>query len=57
MTAQYKCEDCKDTGEILTECVRLSEPFYSKEHKGIAYETTGLGNWHKSQCYCVGEDE
>lgn len=57
MTAKYKCEECKDTREILIESLQISRPYYSKEKNGMVYDVAGLGNWQKTQCYCVGEIE
>lgn len=54
---QEKCKDCKGTGELWTEGIKLGRPYYSKEHKQIVtpYETDG--KWKKSICHCLSDKE
>ena len=57
LTAKKDCEECKGTGEILTEGVVLGRPYYSKEHSGIVYDAYGDGNWQKTVCPCLSEND
>lgn len=52
-----QCEDCKGTGEIWTEGVKLGRQYYSKEHKRLItpYETDG--KWSKTICHCKSDEE
>ncbi len=50
-----KCEDCNGTGVVETESVFMSRT-YNKNGR-LVVDIVGRGDWKKTQCPCVGEEE
>jgi|GEM_PF-3841288 hypothetical protein len=55
--ADKDCEECKGSGEILTEGVIWSRPYFSKKDGGIVRDFYGDGKWTKTVCPCLSDDD
>jgi hypothetical protein len=51
------CEDCKDTGYIRTEGIKLGRSYYSAEHKQIITPYIPDGIWETTTCPCLSDKE
>lgn len=49
------CPDCRGTGLIETETIKFGKPYWKDGR--VVCDITGKGDWMKTQCPCVGEDE
>ena len=50
------CEDCLGTGLIEVETIKLGRAHITKSGE-LVTPYGALGNWHKAQCHCVGEED
>lgn len=49
------CQECNNTGWILTQGIMLSRPYYEKNINMVVQDYHGDGQYKKTQCPCVGE--
>ena len=51
-----ECEECKGTGIMMAQSVKLSRPYYDKSQEGLVYEVWPVGEFEEMKCHCQ-EDE
>lgn len=55
--AQQNCTDCKGAGFIETEGLKVGRSKYDLRKDSLLIVCEGDGNFQRTQCHCVGEDE